>query len=387
MLKINAKVKILAFFTSEKMKKLSLIFLLIGVNQLLVAQKNYERENKKVDSFITKQMKDLKIPSIAVAVIKDGKIIKKSVYGIANIEWKQKSTEHTNFQIASCTKLLTSTLLLKTIFNKKIDLNDSVAKYLDSIPQDWQKIKIKNLINHSSGLSDYEDSNYYSPTAKIIDELKKKPLLFETGTKEQYGQLDFTLLSFILEKIYQKPFIQLLKDEVTTPLAMNDGAFDEEFRVENRFMRTEIIKNKATTYYDYKGKLVNYKFLYPQYTYPAGGYFASIDDMANWAIGLDKEKLFPLAFANDLIYSTDKILDKDAGFSKAGWALEKEGEIFYGGHSGGPGLGDIWRFPAEKITIITLSNDGELQPRFSRAIASWYIKELSPQFKMEKFDR
>lgn len=369
------------------MKKLLLILILIGFNQLFYSQENYTKENKKVDSFITKKMKELKIPSIAVAVIKNGKIIKKSVYGIANLEWQSKATEHTNYQIASCTKLLTSTLLLKTIFNKKIDLNDSVGKYLDSIPPHWQKIKIKNLISHSSGLSDYGDSNFYLPTEKIIEELKTKPLLFEPGTKEQYGQLDFTLLSFILEKIYQKPFMQLLKDEVTAPFSMNDGAFDQEFRVENRFMRTEIIKEKATTYYNNEGKLVNYKFLYPQYTYPAGGYFASIDDMSNWAVGLDKENLFPLAFANDLIYSTDKILDKDAGFSKVGWALEKEGAITYGGHSGGPGLGDIWRFPKDKLTIITLSNDGELQPRFSRAIATWYVKGLSPKFEIEKFDR
>lgn len=69
------------------------------------------------------------------------------------------------------------------------------------------------------------------------------------------------------------------------------------------------------------------------------------------------------------------------------WAGEKEGEITYGGHSGGPGLGDIWRFPKEKITVITLSNDGELLPRFSRAIASWYVKGLGPKFDMEKFDR
>lgn len=369
------------------MKNRIFFFFFFCAFQLVFSQQNYSVANTKVDSFINRQMKEMKIPGIAVAIIKDGKILKKSVYGMANIEWQNKVTNHTNFQIASCTKLLTSTLLLKTVYQKKIDLNESLAKYLDSIPDAWKKIKIKNLISHSSGIPDFYESNTYLPTEKIVRKIKDKPLIFEPGTKEQYGQSDFMLLSYILEKIYKKPFVQILHDEVAVPLKMTDGAYDMEFKVEDRFMKTNLVKEKATTYYEDKGQVVNYKFLYPQYTYPAGGYFASIEDMTNWAVGLDSNTLFPISFANTLIYSTDKIADKDAGFSKVGWAVEKEGEISYGGHSGGPGLGDIWRFPKDKITIITLSNDGELLPRFSRAIASWYIKGLTPKFEIEKFDR
>lgn len=367
-------------------KKLSFLFSFL-LFHIAYSQNNYSVANAKVDSFLIKKMEELKIPGMAIAIIKDGKIVKKSAYGTANIEWQNKVTGHTNFQIASCTKLLTSTLLLKTIYHKKIDLNESLAKYLDSIPAAWKNIKIKNLISHSSGIPEFYESNTYLPTAQIVKQIKTKPLLFEPGSKEQYGQSDFMVLSYILEKIYKKPFVDLLHDEVAVPLKMTDGAYDMEFKVEDRFMRTNLIKQKATTYYDYKGQLVNYKFLYPQYTYPAGGYFASIEDMANWAVGLDTNALFPINFANTLIYSRDKIGNEDAGFSKVGWALEKEGTISYGGHSGGPGLGDVWRFPKEKITIITLSNDGELLPRFSRAVASWYIKDLAPKFEMEKFDR
>ncbi|MDE5492640.1 serine hydrolase domain-containing protein [Elizabethkingia meningoseptica] len=369
------------------MKNSLFIISLMCLCQFAAAQQNYKALNAKVDSFVIKQMKDLEIPGIAVAIIKDGKVIKKSVYGTANIEWKNKVTEHTNFQIASCTKLLTSTLLLKSIYNKKIDLEEPLTKYLDSIPDEWKNIKIKNLISHSSGIPDFYDSNSYVPMEQIVKQLKTKPLMFAPGTKEQYGQSDFMLLTYILEKIYKKPSIQILKDEVLLPLHMTDGSYDMENKLEERFMQTELIKEKATTYYNYKGKLVSYKFLYPQYTYSAGGYFASIHDMINWATGLDKGTLFPVGFANGLIYQSDKIGDHNAEFSKVGWALAKDGSILYGGHSGGPGLGDIWRFPEQKITIITLSNDGELLPRFSRAIASWYVPGLSPQFKIEKFDR
>lgn len=342
---------------------------------------------KNVDQFVKTQMKSLKIPGMAIAVIKNGKIIKKTTYGFANLDWKNKVTEHTNFQIASCTKLLTSTLLLKTMYSNKISLEDPVSKYIIDSPKEWSDIKIKNLISHSSGIADYYESDVYLPTEKIVEVVKKLPLIFKTGSKQQYGQSDFMILSYIFEKIYKKPFVQILKDEVTVPLKMNDGAFDMEYKVKGQYLRTDVIPEKVVTYYELNGKIQAYKYLYPQYTYPAGGYFASIEDMANWAVGLDKELQFPNSFSENYIYKTDKIGGEDAGFSKVGWALEKEGNTMYAGHSGGPGLADIWRFPKEGYTIIALSNDGELLPRFSRAIASFYIKTLSSKLEIEKFER
>ncbi len=367
------------------MKKLSLIVSFL-FSMLSFGQVNENTANKEVDRFVNEQMKHLKIPGMAIAVVKNGHIIKKTGYGFANLDWKNKVTEHTNFQIASCTKLLTSTLLLKTMYDKKINLEDSVSKYIKDCPKEWDDVKIENLINHSSGIPDYYESDVYLPTEKIVEAVKKLPLIFETGSKQQYGQSDFMVLSYIFEQIYKKPFVQILKDEVAKPLNMNDGAFDMEYKVNGQFLRTDIIPEKVTTYYELNGTMKAYKYLYPQYTYPAGGYFASIDDMTNWAIGLDNEVQFPKSFSENYIYKTEKIDGKDADFSKVGWVIGKE-NILYAGHSGGPGLSDILRFPKEGYTFIVLSNDGELLPTFARAIAAFYIKELSSKLKIEKFER
>ena len=343
--------------------------------------------DQKVNQFVTEQMRDLKIPGMAIAILKNGQVIKKATYGYANLDWKNKVTEHTNFQIASCTKLLTSTLLLKTIYNNRISLQDPVSKYISDCPASWSGIKVENLISHSSGIADYYESDVYLPTEKIVEAVKKMPLIFKTGSKQQYAQSDFMVLSYIFEKIYNKPFVQILKDEVAVPLKMSDGGFDMEFKVNGQFLRTDVIPQKVTTYYDLNGKMQAYKYLYPQYTYPAGGYFASIDDMSKWAASLDNEVLFPNSFSQNFIYKADKIDGKDADFSKVGWVTGTEDGILYAGHSGGPGLADILRFPKEGYTIITLSNDGELLPGFSRAIASFYIKGLSSKLKIEKFER
>ena len=304
---------------------------------------------------------------------------------MANLEWDQKVTTHSCFQIASCTKLLTSTLLLKTIANGKISLEDRISKYIDSCPPQWSAIRIQDLISHSSGIGSF-NGDYYVSTATVVRALKDSALAYPTGTDQRYSQFDFMILGYILEKIYGKPFVQVLKEEVTGPLSMRDGGFDMEER-SGQFLHTEIIKQKATTYYDLKGNLVAYKFLYPQYTYTAGAYFASITDLANWAIGLDKEVLFSRKFSEPLIYGRDTINGKPGGFTKAGWASADEKDFIAAGHSGGPGLSDIIRFPKEGYTFIVLSNDGELLPGIARGIASYYIKGLPVMQAIEKFDR
>ncbi|MCC3156963.1 beta-lactamase family protein [Hymenobacter sp. 15J16-1T3B] len=368
--------------------KVALVFLVLLVLSLPGLGRNAQRAaGKRVDAFVEQKMRELRIPGLAVAVVKDGQILKKTTYGLANLDWQNKVTEHTNFQIASCTKLLTSTLLLKTMHAGKINLEDPIGTYLDSVPAAWQPVRVKHLVSHSSGIPDYYESNVYLPTSRIVRLVKQAPLLFQPGTKEQYGQSDFMILSYILERIYQKPFVQLLRDEVATPLGMRDGAFDMEYRVKGQYLRTDVLAQKATTYYELNGKPQAYKFLYPQYTYPAGGYFASISDLANWAAGLDNGTLFPRSFADTYIYQRGKIGAADAGFSQVGWAVETEAGTTYGGHSGGPGLGDVWRFPQQGYTFIVLSNDGELLPRFARAIAAFYISELPPKPDIEKFER
>ena len=342
--------------------------------------------NRAVDAFVTQQMKALGIPGLAVAVIKQGERVKVSTYGRANIEWNQPVTAHTNFQIASCTKLLTSTLVLKTIYAGKLRLEDPISNYLDSLPASWRAIQVKHLLTHSSGLREFQGDKYVA-TATVVRALQDSTLEYPPGTNQHYAQADFMVAGYILEQIYGKPFPQILREQVTLPLGMQDGAFDREWRV-GEFMRTDLIPQKSATYYELEGQLRAYKFLYPQYNYTAGGYFASLDDMVHWAIGLDQEVLFPDSFARPLLYGRDSVGGKPAEFSAAGWALPEEPtSVVYAGHSGGPGLGDVWRFPAQGYTVIVLTNDGELLPDLARAIAAFYIPGVARKATIRKFER
>jgi len=281
------------------MKLFQLTILLLAMQCVVFAQDRISLVNQQVDTFIKSKMKALHIPGMAIAVVKNGVAIKVSTYGMANLEWNRKVTRSTNFQIASCTKLLTSTLLLKAVYNKKIEFNDYIDKYIDSVPVAWKGMQIKHLISHASGLREFT-TNSYATTALVVKSLKDSTLEYIPGNGQHYAQADFMLMGYILEKIYKKPFVTLLKDEVLSPLKMNDGGYDMEQKV-GSFLRVNLINEKATTYYEMERKLYAYKFIYPQFNYTAGGYFASINDMIKWAVGLDKEILFSKEFSEQFI--------------------------------------------------------------------------------------
>lgn len=145
-------------------------------------------------------MKALNIPGMAVAVVKIGQPVKVSVYGLANLDWNNKSTERTSFQIASSTKLLTSTLLIKALFEKKISLDNHVGKYIDSVLAAWRQLQLKHLISHSSGLKEFAGDDYTS-TVAVVRALKNSTLEYVPGTGQHCAQADFMLLGFILEGI------------------------------------------------------------------------------------------------------------------------------------------------------------------------------------------
>ncbi|TCJ13738.1 class A beta-lactamase-related serine hydrolase [Flaviaesturariibacter flavus] len=362
------------------MKAIGLLVLALVFSRVDAAAQQ-GRESAEVDRFVQRQMDSLSITGMAVGVVKDGQIVHLKGYGFASLEWKQPVTEHTNFQVASCSKLLSSTVVLRSLAEGRLRLSDPVARYLDSLPASWSGIQVQHLLNHSSGIPFFNGDPYLDGMA-VLRALRDSALQFSPGARQSYMSGDGIVLRLVLEKAWGRPYDQLLKDLVTIPAGMTDGGFDHERR-SGSWMRADVLPGKATTYY--RNGNIAYKFIYPEYMYTAGGYFASLRDMARWAVALDKELFFSRkqeAFAYQCGSASDS-----ACFSNVGWGVEREGGLTFAGHSGGPGLADILRFPSKGYTIIVLSNDGELLPGMARAVAGFYIKELDPKLSAAKFKR
>jgi CubicO group peptidase (beta-lactamase class C family) len=211
--------------------------------------------SKQIDLFVQQEINELHIPGMAVAVVRDGKLLYSGTYGLANLEWGQAVTKNTAFQIASVTKLFTSTLVMKFIQEGKISLEDPVTKYLTDAPLSWKEVRVKHLLSHQSGIPwpasiggflGTRPSTSDKPTTKeqVYKDMTDSALVFKPGQKESYINGDAFVLQMVLEKIAGKNISEVLEDEVFSPLKMKNSGFD----LETRNFPTQVmklVKNKS----------------------------------------------------------------------------------------------------------------------------------------------
>lgn len=320
-----------------------------------------------VDDYVRRNMALAHIPGAAVAVIHDGRLVKMSTYGIASVEQRAPVTPDTRFQIASGTKALTGTALLLLEQEGKLSLEDTVTKYIDGAPEAWKGITLRHLAMHTSGLKEIPDLDSSLTSAEAVRRIAELPLQWEPGTREAYGNSDFTLLAFIIERVTGMSFVEFLQKRLLDPLHMTSTSFDHATE-SGRVRIANALPNRSGVYLWSDGTQKTYTFLYPHYTYSAGGLVSTIRDLTTWAIAIDREKLLT-AQSLETMWTTNRSF-------AIGWIRGSYRGQTIVGHSGGPALSDILRFPDRKLTVIVLQNQRKLYPYLAQGVADFYLGDL-----------
>jgi CubicO group peptidase (beta-lactamase class C family) len=156
----------------------------------------------------------------SVALMKNGKIIYKNQIGYSDIERQKKQNENTKYRIGSISKTFTSVLVFKAVEEGKLVLNKTINNYFPDI-KNSNSITISNLLNHRGGIHNFTDDREYleyhtKPKDKIemLSIIAKFDSDFEPNSKSEYSNSNYVLLSYILEKTYNKTFSEILKDEI-----------------------------------------------------------------------------------------------------------------------------------------------------------------------------
>jgi CubicO group peptidase (beta-lactamase class C family) len=146
-----------------------------------------------VDSLLNASMKAMSIPGLSISVLKKDKVIYKKAYGYGNIELKTPATIESNFLIGSVTKTFTAVAAMILWEQGKFRLDDNIGKYLTELPSHWKYVTIRQLLNHTSGIStnlEKPDSfckfNYkleHYTQKNVIEETACLPLRFPPGSK------------------------------------------------------------------------------------------------------------------------------------------------------------------------------------------------------------
>ena len=145
-----------------------------------------------------------------VAVSKDGKIIYSKSLGYIDLENKVKSNENSKYRIGSISKTFTTVLILKAVEEKKLELSQTIGKWFPTI-KNSDKITLKNLLNHRSGIHNFTDDKEYlawntqpKTEKEMVEIIAKGGIDFEPNTKSSYSNSNFVLLTYILEKTFKR---------------------------------------------------------------------------------------------------------------------------------------------------------------------------------------
>lgn len=207
-----------------------LVLLLLPSAHLALAA---DSMTEKIDAIFA-GLKSANAPGAALMVIKDGRIVFQRGYGVVDLRSLQKIGVHTNFRLASLTKQFTAMAIMLLVHDGKLHYDDRLTDIFPDFPDYGRTITIRNLLNHTSGLEDYEDlmppSDPNLPVeqiqiqdAGVLDLLKRTTATkFSPGSKWAYSNSGYVLLGLIVQKISGKSFPDFLHDRIFAPLGMSN---------------------------------------------------------------------------------------------------------------------------------------------------------------------
>lgn len=227
------------------MKKLLLIFLITLFAATSFAQK-FDKE--KLDLYFQTLENNNKFMG-SVALSENGKIIYTKSIGFSDVESKTKPNQTTKYRIGSISKSFTSALVFKAAEENKLSLDTKISKYFPNI-KNADKIGISNLLNHRSGIHSFTDNeNYLSWNTQKKSEEELLKIIedggsnFEPDTKADYSNSNYVLLSFILEKIYKKPYSEILQEKIIKPIGLKNTYVGGKINLENNEADSYIFEN------------------------------------------------------------------------------------------------------------------------------------------------
>lgn len=347
----------------RQVKQFGRIALLCAIHLLCVNNDPAQQLTAKFDEYTASEVNRGRF-SGAILIARDGKVLMNKAYGLANIENDVPNTPQTRFRIGSLTKQFTAMAILILQERHKLNVQDSICKYLPQCAEAWQPITIHHLLTHTSGLPDYmytvnltQEETAYSPLARDIERLRKGSLEFVPGTKFNYCNSGYVLLGHIIEKVSGKSYGDFVRDSIFEPLKMVNTGYD---------YNGLILKHRAVGYSLRGETLITAPFVDMSVPFAAGGLYSTVEDLYLWDQSLYTEKLISKK-SLDMMFTSFK---KKYGY---GWFIDEQFKrlcISHGGRIEGY-MSSIERFPNEKLTVIVMSNlDTVSSGRVSRNLAA-----------------
>ncbi|MFV5688373.1 serine hydrolase [Flavobacterium sp. ZT3R25] len=242
--------------------------------------------SSQVDELVERSLKTFNVPGIAVAIVKDGKIIHAKGYGVKSILTNEKVDANTLFGIASNSKAFTSAALAMLVDEGKVKWDDKVSKYLPNFRMynDYvtNEFTIRDLLTHRSGLGlgagdlmIWPDGSNFT-AQDIIQNLQYLKPVSAFRTKYDYDNLLYIVAGEVVAKVSGQSWCDFIEERIMKPLEMYHSAAS--------FLRLKDSTNIIVPHVPIDGKLKVIKRYQNQLFDAAAGIYSSVNDLSKWVI-------------------------------------------------------------------------------------------------------
>jgi len=346
------------------------------------------QQRKQIEAFFSSLTRP-DAPGLTVLVRWREQTLLKKGYGVRDLHAQIKNTPDTNFRLASFTKQFTGMAIMLLVHDGKLRYDDRLTDIFPEFPIYGKAISVRNLLNHTSGLPDYEDLMEKAERARgtmiwstahqiqdgeVLQLLEKESAgRFAPGTSWAYSNSGYVVLGLIVAKVSGMPYRDFLQRRIFAPLGMRHSVVYEK--------GTNEVLTRAFGHSLENGKWVQTDQSSTSATLGDGGVYSNIEDLAKWDDALEKHKLLSAA---EMAPALAPVKLNDG--SQPHWPKEPGGDnlapgkpVSYGfgwfldpyqGHTrmwhAGSTTGFrtvIQRFPSDQFTIIILANRSDFDTK------------------------
>lgn len=308
-----------------------------------------------IDDIVRAEMSRQHIPGVAIAVMRGGNPERLQSYGLANLELNAAVTANTVFKAGSVSKQFLAAGILLLEQDGKLSIGDPIQKHLPDAPAAWNRITVRHLLSHTSGL--VRESPAFNPlrAQSDIEQVRAGyavPLDFQPGEKYQYSNLGYFTAAEIISRVSGRPWPEFLAARIFLPLGMTSTRTTTV---------AEIIPNRADGYAWRDGKYMNELPMLA--LRPSGALLTTTADLAKWDAALYGDALLTEASKSKMWTSVKLTSGQDAGYG-LGWQVKtRNGKrlLDHGGTLGGF-KAHYARFPDEQLSFVVLTNQASADP-------------------------
>lgn len=317
-------------------------------------------------------------PGAALAVVKDGEIVYKHGYGVANLEYDIPITTTTLFDIASVSKQFAAFAIAMLSDAEKLSLDNDIRVYLPDVPDFGSTITIRHLLHHTSGLRDWVQSLVIA--GDMMDDVisfkhilkmarHQKALNFEPGSEFLYSNTGYNLLAEIVETVTGDSFRVWTDTHIFKPLDMTNTHFHDDHQM--------VLKNRAYSYQavengEFKHTVNNTTAL------GSSSLYSTVEDLAKWILNFDDTRIGEQTVIKHMhqrgVLNNGEQIDYAFGLNIGEYRGLKTG-----GHSGSwRGFrSHLMRFPDQKFGVVILCNLDTFNPlSLAEKVADLYLADV-----------